>query len=279
MSGSHSHSTRGGFIERTIDGLHSAIDRSLYADQSASRKGLLQRLDPRVKVAGIFALILASALASKLWVVGIVLLSAIVLAGLSFLSLRVLAMRVWLATLTFSGVLAIPALFLTPGKAIYRVPVLHWEVAAQGLTTAGLLIFRAETAATLVTILIFTTPWMHILKALRMFRVPVVFVVILSMTCRYILLMLDAAHEMFESRKSRTVGTLTRGEQRRVAILSIGALLSRTLQLSDEVYLSMRSRGFRGEVYILDDFQMRSFDWLALTVFGGLTGALVWVGR
>ena len=32
---------------------------------------------------------------------------------------------------------------------------------------------------------------MHVLKALRIFRVPVVFVVILGMTCRYILLMLE----------------------------------------------------------------------------------------
>jgi cobalt/nickel transport system permease protein len=257
MTGHHHGRGRGGFIEHTIQGLHAAMEQALYAEHNASASGLLQRLDPRVKVAALFALILLSAVTAKLWVVATVLLVAVILAALSSISLWVLAKRVWLTTLTLSGALALPAVFLTPGTVLYRLPGLELAATAQGLRTAALLVLRAETAATLALVLVFTTPWTHVLKALRMFRVPVVFVVILGMTCRYILLMLETAHEMFESRKSRTVGALTRGEQRRIAILSTGALLSRTLQLSNEVYLAMQARGFRGEVFILDDFRMK----------------------
>jgi cobalt/nickel transport system permease protein len=257
MTGHHHGRVRGGFIEHTIQGLHAAMDQALYAEHRASASGLLQRLDPRVKVAALSAFILVSAVTAKLWVVAAVLLVAIILAALSSISLWVLATRVWLTTLTISGALALPAVFLTPGAMIYRIPGLELAASAQGLRTAGLLVLRAETAATLALVLVFTTPWTHVLKALRMFRVPVVFVVILGMTCRYILLMLETAHEMFESRKSRTVGALTRGDQRRIAILSTGALLNRTLQLSNEVYLAMQARGFRGEVFILDDFRMK----------------------
>jgi cobalt/nickel transport system permease protein len=279
MTGHYHRRSGGGFIEHTIEGLRAAMDRALFADQASAGRGLLQRLDPRVKVAGLSGLILASALAGKLWVVAGVLILATILGLLSCLSLWALATRVWFATLTFSVVLAVPALFLTPGIVMYRLPGFHWGVTAQGLTTASFLVLRSEAAATLALVLVFTTPWMHVLKALRMCRVPVVFVVILGMACRYILLLLETAHEMFESRKSRTVGSLTRSEQRRVAILSTGALLSRTLQLSNEVYLAMQARGFRGEVYILDDFRMRNLDWLALITFGGLTAGLAWVGR
>jgi cobalt/nickel transport system permease protein len=127
--------------------------------------------------------------------------------------------------------------------------------------------------------LILTTPWMHVLKALRIFRVPVVFVVILGMTCRYILLMLQTAHEMFESRKSRTVGVLTASDERRMAVSSAGVLLTKTFQLSGDVYLAMQSRGFRGEVYLLTDFQMKRLDWMAATAFAALTAAAVWAGR
>ena len=69
-----------------------------------------------------------------------------------------------------------------------------------------LLVARVETAATLSVLLILCTPWSHVLKALRVLRVPVVFVVILGMTYRYILLLLQSAHDMFESRRSRMVG-------------------------------------------------------------------------
>ena len=117
------------------------------------------------------------------------------------------------------------------------------------------------------------------LKALRTLRVPVVFVVVLGMTCRYIFLMLETAHEMFESRKSRAVGELGPGDRRRLAVASAGVLLSKTMQLSGEVYLAMQARGFRGEVYVLDDFAMQSRDWLALGTFAVLAGAAVWAGR
>ena len=69
MTGHHHPRSRGGFIEHTIDGLHAAMDRALYAARSASGRGALQQLDPRVKVAGLAALILASAMAARLWVV------------------------------------------------------------------------------------------------------------------------------------------------------------------------------------------------------------------
>ena len=278
MSGFHSHK-RGGLIEHTIEGLYLAMERALHAENSASGGGLLQRLDPRVKVAGLFALIVASALATRLWVIAAVLALAISLAALSLISIRMLAGRVWIGALTFTGAIAIPAVFLTPGIPIYRLPGLNWTVTAQGLTTASYLILRVETAATLALLLIFTTPWMHVLKALRIFRVPVVFVVILGMTCRYILLMLQTAHEMFESRKSRTVGTMTASDQRRMAVSSASVLLTKTFQLSGDVYLAMQSRGFRGEVYLLDDFQMKPLDWMAAMAFTALTAAAVWAGR
>ena len=52
MSGYH----RGDFFERNIKGLYRAMDRALFAENSAAAGGLLQRIDPRVKVAGLFSL-------------------------------------------------------------------------------------------------------------------------------------------------------------------------------------------------------------------------------
>src|ERR1700723_3175731 len=162
MSGFHSHK-RGGLIENTIEGLYLAMERALHAETSAGGGGLLQRLDPRVKVAGLFALILASALATRLWVIAAIFALAILLAALSLISIRMLAGRVWIGAFLFTGAIAIPALFLTPGAPLYRLPELDLSITRQGLTTACYLILRVETAATLALLLIFTTPWMHVL--------------------------------------------------------------------------------------------------------------------
>ena len=59
--------------------------------------------------------------------------------------------------------------------------------------------------------MVLCTPWSYLLKALRVLRLPVVLVVVLGMTYRYIFLLLRNAHDMFTSRKSRMVGRLTDG--------------------------------------------------------------------
>jgi cobalt ECF transporter T component CbiQ len=186
---------------------------------------------------------------------------------------------VWLGVLLFTGTIALPAIFITPGEVLFRLPLLNWPVTLQGVRTALFLLARVETATTLSMLLILTTPWAHVLKALRILRVPVVFVVILGMTYRYIFVLLQTAADMFEARRSRLVGKLNGEEQRRVASASVGVLLNKSLQLSSEVYLAMLSRGYRGEVYILDDFQMQQKDWLALVAFVTVAAVAFWFGR
>jgi cobalt ECF transporter T component CbiQ len=270
---------RGRFIERSIEALHAGLARSADAEHSTAAAGLLQQFDARVKVGGLFSLILAAALARRLWVIAAIFALAAVLAALSRIPFRVLATRVWIGALAFTGAIAAPALFLTPGVALCRLPLVHWTITAQGLTTASFLLLRVETAATLALLLEFTTPWMLVLKALRAFRVPILLVAILGMASRYILLLLETAHEMFESRRSRTVGALAPAARRRMAVASAGVLVGRTCQLSGEVYLAMQARGFRGEVYLLDDFAMRRRDWMALAGFLALAAVAAWAGR
>jgi len=270
---------RASFVERTIGGLAAATERAVYAEELSKADGLLQRLDPRVKLVGLLALVVAAALARNILVILGLFGVAIALALLSRVPIRTLATRVWIGALAFTGLIALPAIFITPGQVVYRLPLLGWPVTAQGLRAATYLITRVETAATLALLLILCTPWAHVLKAMRVLRVPVVFVVILGMTYRYIFLMLQTAQDMFESRQSRMVGTLEGPERRRLAGASVGVLLSKSIQLSSDVYLAMVSRGYRGEVHTLDDFQMRGQDWIALLCFGALAALGFWFGR
>lgn len=255
------------------------MERALYAEELAKADGLLQRLDPRVKVLGLLALIVSAALSRNILVILAGFAIAVTLALLSRVPLRTLATRVWIGALLFTGTLALPAIFITPGQVVYRLPLLEWPVTAQGLGAAAYLITRVETAATLSLLLILCTPWTQVLKALRVLGVPTVFVVILGMTYRYIFVLLQTARDMFESRQSRAIGTLEAAERRRLAAASVGVLLGKSFQLSNEVYMAMVSRGFRGEVYTLDDFHMRPRDWLALTICAVLAALGFWLGR
>ena len=267
------------FALRSIEGFLDHLEYTLSAEKLATMPGWAQAVDPRVKLAGFAILAVTVVAVHRLWVIAALFGLAVVIAAGSHVPIRTLASRVWIAVLLFTGAIAFPALFLTPGRVLYTVPLLHWVITAQGLSSASYLLSRAETTATLSLLLVLTTPWMHVLKSLRAFGVPVVLVVILGMTYRYIFVLLRAAHDMFESRRSRMLGRPPAGERRRIAVNSAGVLLSKTFQLSGEVYLAMQSRGFRGDVYLLNDFRMRAVDWAALPALSILSAAALWLGR
>ena len=261
------------FVEKSIAGLAGGMNFAALAEASArEQSAALQHVDPRVKVAGMFALIVGVAASHSLLAIGAVLLLAVALAIASKIALADLAKWVWMPALLFSGCIALPAVFLTPGDKIGLTTV-------QGLRTTAFLLLRAETAVSISSLLVLTTRWSNLLKALRVLRLPVVFVVILGMTYRYLFLMLETALAMFESRDSRTVGVLDPADRRRLATATVGVLLSKSYQLSSEVHLAMQSRGFRGEVYVLDEFAARAWDWLWLGFFFGAAAGVAWVGR
>jgi len=117
-------------------------------------------------------------------------------------------------------------------------------------------------------LLVLTTPWASLLKSLRALHTPQVFVLVLSMTYRYIFLFLHTANGILMARKSRVVGRTSGVEQRRWITGTMGNLMSRSFKMSNDVYAAMLARGFTGELRVYSDFRMRPADW------AGLAGAL-----
>ena len=267
------------FVEKTARSLLAAFDEAIFAEDIARSPGLLQALDPRVKLVGISTLLLTAIAVHRLPVLLLLFAASITLAILSRVSLRFLSRRVWLAVLAFTGVIALPAIFLVPGNSVFAIPGLGWTVTYQGLTSAILLLLRAETAATLSCLLIVCTRWNQLLSALRFFSVPVVVVVILQSTYRFIFLLLQSAEAMFESRQTRAVGSLSPSEERRFAVATAGVLLDKSLALSSKVHEAMQARGYRGEPKLIDEVRMVGSDWTQLAAFLSFAGLTLFLGR
>jgi cobalt ECF transporter T component CbiQ len=256
-----------------------AMQETLFAEDIARLNGLFQGWDARIKLAGIAALIVSAIAIHRMEVLIGLFALAVVLAAFSCVPIALLAERVWVPVLLFTGAIALPAIFLAPGDVTYRLPLLHWAITSQGVTSACFLLLRAETAATLVLLLIWCTPWNKLLRAFRFFRIPASLIVVLEMTYRYLFVLLRTSQEMIESRQARLVGTLDLSEQRRLAAAMAGVLLDKSLQLSGEVFESMRARGFRGEVKLLSDAPLTSRDWMRLAAMVCVAIAAIWIGR
>jgi cobalt ECF transporter T component CbiQ len=273
----HHGKRRGNFIQRTIDALAETLERSLYAEQLAEERGYLQRLDPRVKLVAVLGFITCSAASRNLTVVIAIAVLALVVALFSRIPLTSFT-PVWIGMFVFSGLIAGPAIFLTPGPTLATIPWLDWNISSYGVRSAVLLIVRSEVSITCSVLLVLTTPWIHVMKAMRVVGVPTTVVVILGMTYRYIFLMLQSASDMFEARQSRVIGKLSDADARRLASATVGVLLSKSFQLSNDVYMAMQSRGFRGEVYTLDEFRLGTNDYIAIPLLSVIIVAGIWFG-
>jgi cobalt ECF transporter T component CbiQ len=269
---------RTGAIERTLVDINDALEHSVFAETIARRKGLLQRLDPRLKAIALLGLLFAVSLSQQPAVLIGLYCFSLMLAAASAVPLWFFIKRVWLFIPFFTGVVALPALFITPGPILVHLP-LGIAITRTGATTALFLLLRVGTSASFAALFVLCTPWNNVLKALGILRVPDVIVLVLGMTYRYIHLLLHTAGDMFLSRKSRVLRRMSGAEERRLMGAVSASLLGKSLHLSSEVYLAMESRGYRGYPRTIERFRMRRLDWAAALVASCVTAGAMWYGR
>ncbi|MCX6345194.1 MAG: cobalt ECF transporter T component CbiQ [Armatimonadetes bacterium] len=224
----------------------------------------LGAVEPRLKVAGVFLLVIACTLLHSLWSLGAMFAMAVTLALSIGLPVKRL-LGVWLGAPLFSLAIIIPAAtnLVTPGDAVLRI----WDfggsvhlgpwvlphaiiVTDSGLTVAARFLLRSLDCITLSYLLIASTDSMVLLNGLRRLGMPKVFGMVLTMTQRYLAVMLRVAEEIHLAKLSRTIsaGPL-RNEQKWVAA-GIGMLFRRTQKLAGEVQNAMISRGYDGDLQI-----------------------------
>jgi cobalt/nickel transport system permease protein len=271
-----SRSTGTLFVERTIDSTGRFLRDAILTEAVARRKGLLQALDPRVKLVTLLAIIVCvSIMRSPVTIWGVYCFT-LLLAVVSALSLLSFIKRVWLFIPIFSAVIVFPAMFniVTPGEPLWTVFHLGRShdvgpyhipetiaVTLQGVLTAATFIGRVAASVSLAVLLTLTTRWSDLLRALRVLRVPRIFVLILAMAYRYIILLVETIHNIHTARKSRTLRYGPAGAEQRWVASRIGFLFKRTWTMSQDVHRAMLSRGFSGDVRTLSVFKSGTYDY------------------
>ena len=254
------------------------LEQSLFAEKTARLPGLFQELDPRLKILSALLVLLAVGLSRNLTVIIVLYFLMLALALFSKIPLAFFIKRVWLFITFFTGVIALPALFITPGTVLVYLP-LGLVITKTGLATAMFFLLRVGTSVSVAVLLVLTTPWNSVLKSLGVLRIPPVIILILGMTYRYIHLLLHLTNDMFLSRKSRLLRRMKGPEERRLIAATTGTLMNKSLQVSSEVYLAMQSRGFRNYPRTMDTFKMRRIDWLSGVLVVMMVAAAIWLGK
>ncbi len=270
MSAAHGQKADGhvGWLEHTLGGISESIERAVFTEEHARSAGWLQGIDARAKLGMFIALVLAVGFTNS---VGILLALYALLLGAaraSRLPFDFFVRRVWLGIPFFAAIVVIPALFIVPGPRLFEINIgpFVFAMSAPGVAGAILFVVRVGVSVSLAVLLVMTTPWAELLRSLRTIHVPQVFVLILSMTYRYIFLFLHATNGLFLARKSRIVARTSGAEQRRWIAGSMGALTGRAFKMSGDVYSAMTARGFNGEMRVYAADRIAATDVLAVVL-------------
>lgn len=258
----------------------------MSADELARRPGLLQRLDPRVKLVTLLALIVTAALATRITVLGVLLVVAVALVLASRLGLGRFALRAWTFIPLFTALIMLPAIFgvVTPGRPLLTLwshGAPFWPLPDRlAVTGAGLFVFarlllRVTAVVSYGVLLTLTTPWADLLKAMRAVGVPRSLAFVLAVAYRYVFTLVRLVQEMAVARTSRLVGPVSSREDRRFLSGAVAAVFGKSQAVSEQVYQAMISRGYTGEVHTFETWRLRRLDvvW-AVSVTAGLAGLL-----
>ena len=255
-----------GWVEQTLAGITGNVERAVFTERHARIPAFLQGVDPRAKLGMFLAFLLAASLTSSYAVLVILYGITLAAAMASRIPTDFFVKRVWLGIPLFAGIVVLPSIFFVPGPALFAVTIGPLTIAPTipGLMGAALLVMRVGVSVSLAVLLVMSTPWADILKSLRALRVPQVFVLILSMTYRYLFLFLHTVNGIFLARRSRLVAKARGAEQRRWLGGTLGTLMSRSFKMSSDVYAAMLARGFTGEMRAYSTFRMTARDWVML---------------
>ena len=283
-----------GFVGKTIDGIFGFLEEAFVSESNSRRHGFLQSLDPRAKLISILAVIFATSLIGNLRVLIFIYILTLIFAYLSKIEVGFFIKRVWLFIPVFAGIIAVPMIFniFLPGDPLYQVaylgPGAHLGpltlpesifITRQGLNAAVIFTMRVATCVSAVVLLFITTPQQILFKSLRTVGVPKLYVLTMEMAYRYVFLLMDLVRELYLAKKARTIRARGMFEEQKWVGGRMGYTLIRSLDMSEKVHMAMMSRGFSGEVHIMQEFKMQNRDYIAGAVAITLSAVLVLISE
>jgi cobalt/nickel transport system permease protein len=282
------------FIGKTIDGIFSFLQDAFVSETYAKRDGLLQSLDPRIKLISILAVIFATSLIADLDVLIFVYLLTVLFAYLSKIGVWFFIKRVWLFIPIFAGIIALPMIFnvFLPGQCLYHVaylgPNAHFGpfslpsnicITKEGIDFAVVFTMRVAACVSAVVLLFITTPNQVLFKSLRTIGVPKLYVLTLEMAYRYIFLLMDLVREMYVAKRARTIRSRSIFEEQKWVGGRMGYTLIRSIDMSEKVHKAMMSRGYNGDVKVMLQLKVRNRDYLAAAAAISLSLMLVLISQ
>ena len=282
------------FLDNTLRRVVSFVEDTMFNEGLSSRKGLLQRVEPRLKIVTLLSFVFALSLQRSM--AGILLFSllAVLTVPLSAIPLSLFIKRLLpAAVLTLLVSLPVVLNLMVEGDPLFILfsferpldtgPLLiprDITVTRQGIVSAATLVLRVLTSVSFVFLLTMTTPPNTFVKALSCL-VPGSLRSVVSISYRYIFFLTRKVEHFIMGLRSRQISAVKPSSGRHWVASRIGLLFSMSMEFSYELSMAMESRGYktegarvRGSGLALSDFSLTDVMWLIFSTL--FTGVMVW---
>ena len=232
------------FIDKSIFGILKVLSNIKRQDALSKQRGVYT-INPVVKLFFTILILIFVSLSKSVFYTEAV--AACTLISLALLNIKDIKKIITLSLLLpgFTVVMLLPAMLMG------------------NIKNSLLIVMKVFTTITLVNILSYSTKWNEITKALKLFFIPDVFIMVFDITIRYIYVLGEAAIEMLYALKLRSIGKNDKKYNSLSGIL--GNLFIKSKEMGDEVYSAMECRGFTGEYSSSVNFKLSFKD--ALYIF------------
>ncbi len=254
---------RASYIEEGMKYLSEMITTGFINAGQEAGKGLFGSLDPRLKLLFLVFFVIIVSLKRDIFPEAVLALFMLLLVALSRLNLWRFYRKIIGLTFFFGFLVAFPATFnvVTPGEMVLPVATLSrsynfWiyhipseiGLTRQGIDVVIMLCLRVMNSLAISFLVLHTTPFQKIIKAMQVFRVPDAFLLIITLSYKYIFIFAKTVESMYLARKSRLVGMAGNDEARIWIAGRIAFMFRKTMSRYEEVFRAMTARGFTEEV-------------------------------
>ncbi len=272
--------TNTAFIDKTIQKLARIIQLNNQQLYTSKKKIFLSKISVKTRLLIFLSFILLISISASIRfeiLIGAVILFSNILTSDNLLTLY---KRVLLFTFLFGFIIALPSALNLINKGEVILPVfklpreynfwIYHIPAVIGFTEVGikgmnLLIFRVFNSISLSFLLVYTTSFNEIIKGLKMFRIPDSFLMIITLTYLYIIILSNSVLESYLAMKARVIGRMNNKEVRRLVAGRITHIFKMSRRHFEKTYQAMLSRGYAGEVALKQKENFTGLDYLVLT--------------
>ncbi len=266
---------RPSYIEKGIGHLSEMITTGYLNVGQDSGKGFFQKLDPRVKVIFLIFFVIIVSLKTDILPEAAITLFTFLLVVSSRINIAQFYRRIAGLTFIFGFLVVFPSAcnVVTPGEMI--LPIIHLShpyefliyhipeeigLTRQGLDCVIMLSLRMMNSLAISLLVIYTTPFHRIIKALQVFRVPQALLLVITLSYKYIFIFVKTVESMYLARKSRLVG-MARDDEARIWVAGrIAHMFRKSMSRYEEVFRAMVARGYAEEVKLSDIGELTATD-------------------